>query len=74
MLAKQRNMAENGGVLKSDISGAEMAPSTKSKKGQKADMTQVEADHITPKSKGGTNSSSNLQLIMKIENLIKGKK
>ncbi len=45
---------------------------TQSKKGQKANMNQAEIDHITPKSKGGTNSSSNAQVLSKEENLKKG--
>ena len=45
---------------------------TQSKKGQKANMNQAEIDHITSKSKGGTNSSYNAQVLSKEENLKKG--
>ena len=37
-------------------------------------MNQAEIDHINPKSKGGTNSNSNAQVISKKENLIKSDK
>jgi 5-methylcytosine-specific restriction endonuclease McrA len=34
-------------------------------------MNQAEIDHMQPKSKGGTNSSSNAQVLSKEENLKK---
>ena len=37
-------------------------------------MNQAEIDHIYPKSKGGTNSSSNAQVVSKDENLRKSNK
>jgi len=37
-------------------------------------MNQAEVDHIVPKSKGGTNDSSNAQVLSKKENLIKSNK
>ena len=37
-------------------------------------MNQAEIDHIIPRSKGGTNKSSNLQVLSKEENLKKGNK
>lgn len=56
----------------SDGDGRKLNPPSKSVKGQKADMNQTEIDHINPKSKGGSNDNSNLQVLSKEENLKKG--
>ena len=64
-------MKMNGGVLRSDIDGTIMNPSQQSKKGVPADMKQVEGDHKDQRSKGGSNSNKNLQLINKKQNLDK---
>jgi RHS repeat-associated protein len=75
--AKQYNKEVNGGVLRSDEDGTIMDPSVQSKSGVKANMNQVEGDHIIaknpkdPSSPRGTNSSSNLRLITKSQNLKK---
>jgi hypothetical protein len=69
--AKELNTKQNNGTLKSDIDGQPMNPSKQSQKGVKADMKQVEGDHIDAKSKGGTNGDKNLQLITKKQNLDK---
>ncbi|QIK53392.1 HNH endonuclease [Dysgonomonas sp. HDW5B] len=37
-------------------------------------MNQAEVDHVKPKSKGGTNASSNAQILSKEENLRKSNK
>jgi hypothetical protein len=71
----EENKKQNGGVIKSDQSGKVLDTPTQSKKGQKANMNQAEIDHVNPKSKpGGTNSSSNAQVLSKEENLRKGNK
>ena len=56
-----------------------MNPSKQSQKGVKADMNQVEGDHINPRNPKdktqapGTNSNKNLQLTTKSQNLQKRK-
>jgi hypothetical protein len=68
----EANKQQNGGVIKSDKSGNTLNPAKQAQKGQKADMKQAEVDHIVPKSRGGSNSFSNAQILSKEENLKKG--
>jgi len=68
----EENKRQNNGNLVSDGDGRPLNQPKKMVKGQKADMNQAEVDHIDPKSNGGSNSNSNLRLISKEENLIKG--
>ncbi len=70
----EENKMQNGGQLKSDGDGRNLNPPKQNKKGQKADMNQGEVDHIDPKSRGGSNSNSNLRVVSKEENLKKGNK
>ena|GEM_PF-2139285 len=66
------NARRNGGTMRSDQSGMQLDPASKAQKGVKANMNQVEVDHIQAKSKGGSNSNSNAQVLSKKENLEKG--
>lgn len=70
----EANRNANGGELRSDLSGKKLDSPTQSKKGVKANMNQAEVDHVKPKSKGGTNASSNAQILSKEENLRKSNK
>jgi RHS repeat-associated protein len=65
------NMKQNGGQIKSDASGKVADKATQSKRGVKANMNQAEVDHKIPKSKGGSNSVLNAQVLTKKENLKK---
>jgi len=64
----ERNRAENDGVIRSDQSGTEAVPSAKSESGVKPPQNEAQIDHIKPKSKGGTNSPSNAQVLTRTEN------
>ncbi|MBW8687265.1 DUF6443 domain-containing protein [Chitinophaga rhizophila] len=64
----EENKRQNDGKLVSDESGKTLNPPSKAEKGKPADPNQAEVDHIDPKSKGGTNSNSNLRVISKEEN------
>lgn len=70
----ERNAQNNGGQMRSDGDGRPLNQPQKTAKGQKADMNQAEVDHIDPRSKGGSNSNKNLQVISKEENIKKSNK
>ena len=70
----KQNMEKNGGVIKSDLSGKILVPATKSQKGVTPDPLEVHIDHIFARSKGGTNSYSNAQVLSRIENILKSDK
>ncbi|MBK9260810.1 MAG: type IV secretion protein Rhs, partial [Polyangiaceae bacterium] len=68
---KAANRAENGGELRSDLSGKPMVDAAKSQRGVTPPPNEVQVDHIAPVDKGGTRTQSNLQLITREENRIK---
>lgn len=67
----ERNKQHNDGVLRSDLDGSILDEPIQSKSGQKANMSQAEVDHVTPKSMGGSNSYKNAQVLSKTQNLKK---
>ncbi len=69
--ALELNKAANGGVVKSDLSGTTLVKPQKSQRGVTPDPNEWQFDHKVPKSCGGTNCSSNLQILSRQENRAK---
>ncbi|ENY4720958.1 polymorphic toxin-type HINT domain-containing protein, partial [Neisseria gonorrhoeae] len=59
----QENMNRNGGVVKSDQSGEVLVRPKKSQKGITPPSNEWQIDHVQAKSKGGSNSYKNAQVL-----------
>ena len=66
------NRARNEGVLRSDQTGTVLAPSEKSRKGVSTPANAAQVDHRKARSKGGSNSYGNAQVLSAKENREKG--
>lgn len=66
------NRANNDGVIRSDQSGAQAVQPQQHTRGVTPPGNEAHVDHIKPRSKGGSNSSSNAQVLTREENLRKG--
>ncbi len=71
---KEANRAQNGGVLRDDVTGEVGVDSAKSMKGVTPPPNSIEVDHIVPVDAGGTRAQSNLQLLLKTNNRTKSNK
>ncbi|HGN6329404.1 TPA: polymorphic toxin-type HINT domain-containing protein, partial [Neisseria gonorrhoeae] len=67
----QENMNRNGGVVKSDQSGEVLVRPKKSQKGITPPSNEWQIDHVQAKSKGGSNSYKNAQVLSRRENIKK---
>lgn len=65
---KAANRQQNGGVLRSDLSGQAMVDSVKSQSGVAPSQNEAQVDHKLAVDNGGTRAQSNLQLITRKEN------
>jgi filamentous hemagglutinin len=71
---KEANRAQNGGVLKDDVTGEPMVDSAKSQKGITPPPNEAQVDHVIPVDAGGTRAQSNLQLRTRHNNRQKSNK
>ncbi|WP_211290109.1 HNH endonuclease [Pseudomonas lurida] len=72
--ALELNKAANDGVVKSDLSGTVLVQPQKSQRGVTPDPNEWQFDHVKSKNCGGTNCSSNIQILSRQENRIKSDK
>jgi RHS repeat-associated protein len=65
------NKEVNGGIVKSDQSGASLVQPEKSQRGVTPNPNEWQFDHKISKNCGGTNCSSNIQILSRQENRLK---
>ena len=70
----EANRKNNEGVVRSDTSGTVLTQPQKSMKGVTPSPNEWQIDHIQPKSKGGSNSFANAQVLSREENRLKSDK
>jgi filamentous hemagglutinin len=65
---KEANRLHNGGALRSDLDGAAMVDSKKSRRGCTPPSNEAQVDHKLAVDNGGTREMANLQLITRKQN------
>jgi len=70
----EQNRRTNNGTIRSDETGQRGYQPKQHIKGVTPRANEVHIDHIIPRSKGGTNSYKNAQVLLRSENLKKGAK
>lgn len=70
----EENMKKNNGIVKSDLSGKTLVKPVKNTKGFTPLPNEWQIDHINARSKGGSNSYSNAQILSRKENRDKSNK
>jgi len=65
---KRLNREHNDGVLRSDMDGSVLVDSQKSTRGVTPPSNEAQIDHIIPVDKGGTRTSTNLQILSRKQN------
>lgn len=68
----EANEKAHGGVLQDDVTGEKLVRPQQHEKGVRPPDNEAHVDHIEPKSKGGSNSTSNAQVLSRKNNLAKG--
>jgi RHS repeat-associated protein len=68
------NRARHGGELRSDLSGEQLVPARQSQRGVTPPPNEAQVDHVYPRSRGGSNTVDNSQVLSRQENRAKSNK
>jgi hypothetical protein len=68
---RAENREQNDGVLRDDVTGERLVEPKKHQKGVSPPSNEAHVDHKNPRSKGGSNSATNAQVISRRANLKK---
>ncbi|MBR1374771.1 MAG: HNH endonuclease [Cardiobacteriaceae bacterium] len=71
---KDYNSVKNDGVIKCENCGVETVPAQRHQRGVTPPSNETHVDHVVPKSKGGSGTPDNGQILCRGCNLKKGNK